>query len=126
MTQICVFHMCGNDDDILVFVRTSFPSLCSLQDLLQCYQTSTSQMFNLQKSQLYIVLYNRRSKRQLRSIIGIEETTALCVYLGIPMVFCCPKKQNFHYLMDKVNSKLTAWKAFRLTVRTRSQNFGLS
>lgn len=102
-------------DDILIFVRTCLPSLRALQNLLQCYQTSVGKMFNLQKSQLYIGHYNRRSQRKTISIFGITKTTTFCMYLGVPMVFGFPKKKIFHYLIDKINSKLTAWEARSLS-----------
>ena len=102
-------------DDILLFVKNSFSNLRSLQDPLSSYQSLAGQMFNLQKSQLFLRRCNHRRKRKISSILRIEESTRHLRYVGIPLVFGTPKKPHFHPLIDSINSKLATWKARTLS-----------
>jgi hypothetical protein len=40
-------------------------------------------------------------------------------YLGVPLTGCAPRKEDYQYIMDQVNVKLSAWKATHLSFAAR-------
>lgn len=52
----------------------------------------------------------RRKKEKISSISGIRETTSLEKYLGFPILKGRPKKEDFNFIIEKVQARLASWK----------------
>ncbi|MCH89608.1 putative ribonuclease H protein, partial [Trifolium medium] len=52
-------------------------------------------------------------------ISGFKETTHLGRYLGVPLLGRAPKRNDFQYLVDRVEAKLSGWKAKQLSFAGR-------
>jgi hypothetical protein len=56
---------------------------------------------------------------KLVRISGYRETNSLGKYLGVPLIGITPRKKEFEYVIDQVNTKLMHWKASQLSFAER-------
>jgi len=64
-----------------------------------------------------VVLYSQRVNNNLASISGIRSTTSLGKYQGFPMLNGRPKRNDFNFIIEKLQTRLASWKN-RLLNRT--------
>ncbi|MCI10850.1 putative ribonuclease H protein, partial [Trifolium medium] len=48
-----------------------------------------------------------------------KETNELGKYVGVPLIGRGPKRADYHYLIDRVGNKLSAWKVRQLSFAGR-------
>lgn len=52
----------------------------------------------------------RRKKEKITSVSGISEIASLEKYLGFPMIHGRAKKEDFNFIIEKIQNRLNAWK----------------
>jgi hypothetical protein len=67
---------------------------------------------NISKSRAYYSSGTPHGKiTSLTSISGIQSTNSLGKYLGFPMLQGRPKKSDFNFIIEKMQTRLSAWKS---------------
>lgn len=52
----------------------------------------------------------KRKKAKISSLTGNRETTSLDKYLGFPMLKGRAKKEDFNFIIEKMQKRLASWK----------------
>jgi hypothetical protein len=81
--------------------------------LLLCFRFSQASglKINLSKSRDFYSTSTPQAKiNRLTSISGIRSTTSLDKYLGFPILKGRPKRSDFHFIIEKMQSRLVSWK----------------
>lgn len=55
-------------------------------------------------------------KKDISSLLRIQVTEDLGIYLGIPLLHTRTTKKSFQFIIDKVRNKLTGWDACKLSL----------
>lgn len=115
-----------NAADSIHFLRGRHPSFFKSfhipgwddQDHTECAKSGLC--ISMQKSRIFFGLTVERATRQnISSILRIQATGSLGNYLGIPMNVGRRSYDDFRFLIDKLNSKLTDWTSRHLSFAGR-------
>lgn len=103
-------------DNIVLVSEATLENAQKIMNLLECFAASSGQTVNKQKS---CVMFSANTPNSMAAAIsatlGIAETSHLGHYLGIPVISGRKGKADFSFLVDKIRSKLAAWKASSLS-----------
>lgn len=98
-------------DDLLLFGEATENQLRCVNDVLNQFCDVSGQRISKEKPKiLFSKNTNDHMKRNLTNLSGFQETYDLGKYLGIPLTGMNPRKKNYQDMMDKIKSKLVAWK----------------
>lgn len=99
-------------DDLLLFSVVDPSSLMSVKSTLLRFSEISGLEVNLAKS---AVIFSDNTPPQSRvlacNILNISEADQLGKYLGFPIRKGTPKRKDFEFLIDRINSKLASWKS---------------
>lgn len=99
-------------DDLMLFCQAKENNVRTVMGVLDKFSKVSSQKVNFQKSKVYFAsCIPRRTINSLSAIYGMSNTKDLGKYLGIPIIHMRVKKQNFSHIMEKIQNKLSGWKA---------------
>jgi hypothetical protein len=108
------------DDDLLLFGQATVLQMQCVMRILDEFCTLSGQRVSNEKTSIMFSKNVPRSVRsQLIGLSGFREAVSLGKYLGVPLTGRAPRRADFHYIIEKVQSKLTAWKAKNLTFAGR-------
>lgn len=65
-------------------------------------------------------------KEALSSWFGIPVSHGFGIYLGMPLLYCRVGKGTYHFLIEKIRKKLSAWKQKHMSMATRALLIQLS
>lgn len=103
-------------DDILLITKALLSNAQVLVDILERFGSCSGQTINRAKSS---VLFSPNTPpgvaAAISSLLGIPEAHNLGRYLGNPIISGCKGRADFSFLIDKVRSKLSRWKASTLS-----------
>ncbi|XP_059628916.1 uncharacterized protein LOC132271532 isoform X2 [Cornus florida] len=106
------FKTPGPDDDSLIFCQASCSEVRSVKRILSAYELASGQVVNFSKSSIF---FSKNTspfrRRRLCSILGIGEEGLKAKYLGMPAIIGRSKSDVFHFVSQKVQDRLSAWKA---------------
>ncbi|GAU13938.1 hypothetical protein TSUD_262650 [Trifolium subterraneum] len=107
-------------DDLLLFGEASEKQVQCVLDILNVFCSLSGQEVSQEKTSiLFSKNVRRRVRDKLLSMSGFRETNDLGKYLGVPLNGRAPKNAEYHYLIDQVKNKLSAWKAKQLSFAGR-------
>lgn len=76
----------------------------------------SGQVENLEKTSLFFSkTVDARTRKILTRNSGFTAAHPLRKYLRVPLIGRAPKRNDFNYLVDKVNNKLSRWKSKHLS-----------
>ncbi|XP_056698700.1 uncharacterized protein [Spinacia oleracea] len=103
-------------DDALLFFNATNESCCAVSNILQRFCGISGQQLNLQKS-LFKVSPNTPEESRLRfkGILKMELVQNIGTHLGVPIDLVGKKHSNFHFIVDKVAVKISAWNSCNLS-----------
>jgi hypothetical protein len=105
-------------DDVLLFTKAKNSQLRFITDLFDRFSRASGLKINISKSRAFYSTGTPQGKiNSLTSITGIRSTTSLGKYLGFPMLNGRPKKSDFNFIIEKMQTRLASWKN-RLLNRT--------
>jgi hypothetical protein len=112
-------------DDVLLFTKAKSSQFRFITSLFDRFSRASGLKINISKSRAYYSSGTPNRKiNKLTSISGIQSTTSLAKYLGFPMLQGRPKKSDFNFIIEKMQTRLASWKnrllnrAGRLTLAT--------
>ncbi|CAN1768584.1 hypothetical protein LINPERHAP1_LOCUS10704 [Linum perenne] len=103
-------------DDTYIFLRVSSPEIDNLLFLFQNYETYSGQKINLGKS--VVTFCNGTPNHSIvewSEKLGVEISTSLDIYLGLPSRVRKKKMTSFKFLEDLVIKKIHCWKGKSLS-----------
>lgn len=82
-----------------------------MEELFTNFSMHSGLQINAAKSRvLFSKGVPRRKKEKISSLTGIWETASFDKYLGFPMLKDRAKKENFYFVIDKIQNRLASWK----------------
>ena len=105
-------------DDVLFFTKAKSSQFHFIHNLFDRFNKASGLKINIAKSIAYYSTGTPQGKiTNLTTIYGIQSTTSLGKYLGFPMLQGRPKRSDFNFIIEKMQTRLTSWKN-RLLNRT--------
>jgi hypothetical protein len=107
-------------DDLLLFGEATEKQMQCVMDMLNKFCGLSGQEVSQEKTSILFSKNVRRGMRdKLLNMSGFRETTDIGKYLGVPLNGRASKRADYHYLIDQVKNKLSAWKAKQLSFAGR-------
>ncbi|PNX75251.1 ribonuclease H, partial [Trifolium pratense] len=107
-------------DDLLLFGEAKEEQMQCVINTLNNFCNLSGQEVSQEKTSIY---FSKNASREIRNkllrISGFKETSSLGRYLGVPLLGRAPKRNDFQYLVDQVETKLSGWKAKQLSFAGR-------
>jgi len=98
-------------DDVLLFAKANSSQFHVIHDLFDRFSRASGLKINISKSRAYYSSGTPHGKiTTLTAISGIQSTTSLGKYLGFPMLHGRPKKSEFNFIIEKMQTRLASWK----------------
>ncbi|CAL1367787.1 unnamed protein product [Linum trigynum] len=107
-------------DDLVLFAEASVEQADCILSCLNAFCVASGELVSKDKSRVF---FSKNTKMHARtnicSRLGIQPTNDLGKYLGVPVIHGRLTKLTYRYILDKIDSKLTAWKARTLSLAGR-------
>jgi hypothetical protein len=98
-------------DDVLLFSKATCDQGRVMANLFNKFSKASGLRINCAKSRaLFSKGVTRRKVDKMTTLSNIRSTTSLGKYLGFPMISGRTKKEDFNFILDKINSRLASWK----------------
>ena len=108
-------------DDLILFCEASVDQAEIVQQCLDKFCAASGSKVNNAKSKVYFSPNTNEVVREAVSEkLGMEITTDLGSYLGVPTINGRTSKREYQYLVDKINGKLAGWKTKTLSMAGRA------
>ncbi|WCJ29110.1 LINE-1 retrotransposable element ORF2 protein [Euphorbia peplus] len=108
-------------DDIMIFLEADVSQILQFMEIMDLFCASYSQKINLQKSKLCVSKNVSDSlARSLSDACNIPLTNCLGKYLGVPLLHDRVKLSTFAETVNRMQSKLSSWKANSLSLAGRA------
>lgn len=107
-------------DDLLLFAEASKDQIEVIKCIMNLFCGSSDQKVSHGKTRIYFsnsVGWQR--KHHLSQLFGYNFTNDLGKYLGIPILHKKVPKRFFQFILNKVNQRLSSWKAHHLSFAGR-------
>nr|XP_016460879.1 PREDICTED: uncharacterized protein LOC107784288 [Nicotiana tabacum] len=107
-------------DDTIIFSSSDENSLRLVMEVLQAYESSSSQLVNKAKSAIYLHhLTDNEVINKVERITSIGRQCFPMTYLGCPIFYARRRSDYYKRLITKVMDKLQSWKGKLLSVGGR-------
>uniref|UniRef100_A0A803P3L4 Reverse transcriptase domain-containing protein n=1 Tax=Cannabis sativa TaxID=3483 RepID=A0A803P3L4_CANSA len=108
-------------DDTILFARANTRNVDAILDCISTYEGWSGQKCSLAKSS---ILFSKNTlvstHHDIISMLKVKECTGNEKHLGNPFVFKRSKRQEFHFLKDKVLQRINGWKSKLLSFAGRT------
>jgi len=106
-------------DDIMIFCKGKISSINALMDLFNFYAFASGQFIKPFKSTVFYGSISVARIDHIKNLIGFKKGSLPFIYLGVPIFKGKPKICHLQPIVDKIKSKLSAWKASLLSIAGR-------
>lgn len=98
-------------DDVLLFSKATCDQGRLIADIFNKFGSASGLKINCSKSRaLFSVGVPRSKVVQITNLSSIRSTHSLEKYLRFPMITGRVKKEDFNFIIDKLNARLASWK----------------
>ena len=98
-------------DDLLLFAKATQENCEAISEVLEEFCSVTGQKINYEKSKVYFSpVVSVEDRADLTHQLGISETNNLGNYLDFPLRHKGRNRNEFQFVIDKVQAKLAGWK----------------
>jgi len=105
-----VSHLMFADDLLLFREATKIQMWCVTHTSHQVCMLSGQKISNEKTNMFFYKNVSRGMCEVLVHLFGFRETHSLEKYLGVLLLGRAPRKEDFQYIIDQLNSKLAGWK----------------
>jgi hypothetical protein len=96
-------------DDVLLFSKATCDQCRLIADIFNKFSSASGLKINYSKSRVLFSVGVPRSKVvQITNLSSIRSTHSLEKYLGFPMITGRVKKEDFNFIIDKLNARLAS------------------
>ncbi|GAU45807.1 hypothetical protein TSUD_87100 [Trifolium subterraneum] len=107
-------------DDLLLYGKATAEHMQCVIKVLDDFCILSGQKVSQEKTSiLFSKNVPQEVKTMLQNISGFRVTSSLGKYLGVPLTGRAPKRGDYQYIIEQLQSKLTAWKAKNLSFAGR-------
>lgn len=107
-------------DDLIIFSSTSPSQIQLIQTILAEFCQASGQVVSQNKSRIHFSAnVKRHEANDICDTLQFQRTDHLGRYLGVPLLHSRVISDTYKYLIDKVYTKLSAWKAKSLSLAGR-------
>ena len=107
-------------DDIILFTEASVEQAVVIQDCLDRFCRASGQKVSSSKSCVYFSKNVPDSaQKEISEKLGMEATSDLGLYLGMPTLTSRVTKATFNHLCEKIDRRLSGWKSKYLSLAGR-------
>lgn len=108
-------------DDVILFNKANIKNIQVIQDILNQFTNVSGMEINTLKSKVWFSKQlSQQTIQNFQSIFDIRQSADLGTYLGYPLKHIY-MKNDFKFILDKINRKLQGWKANMLSKIGRMQ-----
>ena len=104
-------------DDSLLFAKAERRESERVKDVLMNYEKCSGQVINFEKS---AILFSGNTsvgtKTEIQELFGVQETTNLEKYLGLPTMVGRNRKKSFRDIKNRMEARLHGWSKRSLSV----------
>lgn len=107
-------------DNLLLFAEVSEDQVLLVKKILDLFCRCSSQKVSEAKSRIFFSKnVNGVLRNHLSHMAGFQVTDDLGKYLGVPIIHERVSRRSFQFIMEKVNKRLSNWKANTLSFAGR-------
>ena len=108
-------------DDIFLFTRATAKDCRNLGQILSRFCESSGQLISLTKSKVWFSpRTTRRTKEQLKGILGLLTTDHIGTYLGTPVFTTRRTASSYQYLVETTSKRIEGWQTKYLSMAGRA------
>lgn len=108
-------------DDLMLFAKANDVGAKAIKEMLDKFCDESGQLISTEKSRVYFSPnIHEDVKDRIYTSLGIQATTCLGKYLGMPLKHKGAARSQYNYIAERVLSKLAGWKARFLSFSGRS------
>lgn len=109
-------------DDIILFCKAKSYELATLKVCLEKYCSWSGQSINIEKSSCFPSKgVSPQFINQVRCSWGLNILSNNTTYLGVPLFLSRSRNQDFRYIKERLDSKLSGWKSKNLSWSRRAR-----
>jgi len=99
-------------DDVLIFSKAKNSQLKFITELFVRFSKASGLKINISKSRAFFSAGAPQAKiNKLTTLIVIRSTTSQDKYLGFPILKGRARRSDFHFIIEKMQSRLASWKS---------------
>lgn len=107
-------------DDVLLFAEAGVEQILLMKKILDLFCRASGQKVSEEKSRIFFSSnVNSNLKLQICDCSGFQVTNDLGKYLGVPIIHNRVNRRSFQFILDKVDQRLSNWKANSLSMAGR-------
>lgn len=107
-------------DDIILFAEASVEQATNIQECLDRFCCASGPKVSLPKSRLYFSKnVSEVTQTEISNSLGMEVTSDLGTYLGMPTITSRVTRDTFSHLCEKIDCRLAGWKTRYLSLAGR-------
>lgn len=108
-------------DDLMLFAEASRSQMETILQCLEVFCDISGQVVSLPKSKMYVSPnFHKPTAREISSLANIPLTADMGKYLGVPLIHKRVSKATYYHILEKVQQRLSGWKAEQLTMAGRT------
>jgi hypothetical protein len=108
-------------DDLMIYCKGNISSIHAIKDLFARYELASGQVISSGKSTIFSGSINQARLNQIVNILNFNIGSLPFNYLGVPIFKGKPKSCYLQPIADRINLKLSSWKASLLSMAGRVQ-----
>nr|POE52758.1 putative ribonuclease h protein [Quercus suber] len=99
-------------DDLLLFAKATQENCEAISEVLEEFCSATGQKISCEKSKVFFSpTVTMEDRANLTHQLGISETSNLGNYLGFPLRHKGKNRNEFQFVIDRVQAKLSGWES---------------
>lgn len=107
-------------DDLMLFAEASADQVEIIKTTLKLFCDSSGQKVSQDKTRVFFSRnVSREKKKELSESLGFQCTEDMGKYLGAPLIHQRSCRQSYQFILDRVNQRLSNWKASQLSLAGR-------
>lgn len=106
-------------DDVLLFTEVKEEQILLIQQILSMFCRCSGQKISEEKTRIFFKNVDCALRNQICHVSGFQMTNNLGKYLGVPILHEKVNRRSFKFILDKVDKRLSSWKAKTLSFAGR-------
>ena len=108
-------------DDVIFFCKAKLSEVISLKGCIEKFCNWSGQCVSLDKSRIFWSKgVHPQFLHQIKSIWGLKKLHQKTKYLEVPLFVSSKRKEDFHYVKERLESKISSWKCKNLSWMRRA------
>ncbi|KAK4604733.1 hypothetical protein RGQ29_012985 [Quercus rubra] len=107
-------------NDLILFAKATKRNFHTIKKVLNEFCSISGQKVNLEKFRIYFSPHTKPENiTHIEHVLGIKHSKEFGKYLGIPILMDGRNKRAYDFIIDKICTRLSSWKARSLSLAGR-------